>query len=233
MENAHEHCKMVVTPPPPTPPWDGRSHVKGVGMLVVYFCRSVNYGFWFHLGFSGGNANICSHQGIIILGLHVNKLKNVIMLCCCSAPIRLLTIIQQSHYWASITTSSMSAVYNLSTNFNNSAKTRGRLHCLLTFYFCIISSEYAKASVVTAYVYHGVHRRLLGQHSFEFLSRNDTFYRLLYGALGPVKFMCESLQLTPAEVHSLDSALAETFRTNAPEGFNLLGIHKHVAGKIN
>ena len=84
---------------------------------------------------------------------------------------------------------------------------------------------------MTAHVYHGIHRRLLGQHTFEFLSRNDTFYRLLYGALDPAKFMCESLNISPAELQGLDFALAETFKTNAPEGFNLLGIHKDVAGK--
>ena len=85
---------------------------------------------------------------------------------------------------------------------------------------------------MTAHVYHGIHRRLLGQHTFEFLSRNDTFYRLLYGALDPVKFMCESLNISPAELQGLDDALAETFKTNAPEGFNLLGIHKDVVGKL-
>ncbi|XP_020614659.1 phosphoinositide 3-kinase adapter protein 1-like isoform X2 [Orbicella faveolata] len=90
--------------------------------------------------------------------------------------------------------------------------------------------EYPIASVVTAHVYQGIHRRLLGQHTFEFLSRNDAFYRLLYGALDPVKFMCESLNISPAELQGLDVALAETFKANAPEGFNLLGIHKDVAG---
>lgn len=85
---------------------------------------------------------------------------------------------------------------------------------------------------MTAHVYQGIHRRLLGQHTFEFLSRNDAFYRLLYGALDPVKFMCESLNISPAELQGLDVALAETFKANAPEGFNLLGIHKDVAGKL-
>lgn len=85
---------------------------------------------------------------------------------------------------------------------------------------------------MTAHVYHGIHRRLLGQHTFEFLSRNDTFYRLLYGALDPVKFMCESLNISPAELQGLDVALAETLKANAPEGFNLLGIHRDVAGKL-
>ena len=85
---------------------------------------------------------------------------------------------------------------------------------------------------MTAHVYHGIHRRLLGQHTFEFLSRNDAFYRLLYGALNPVKFMCESLNISPAELQGLDFALAKTFETNAPKGFNLLGIHKDVAGKL-
>nr|XP_058959132.1 phosphoinositide 3-kinase adapter protein 1-like isoform X1 [Pocillopora verrucosa]XP_058959133.1 phosphoinositide 3-kinase adapter protein 1-like isoform X1 [Pocillopora verrucosa] len=87
--------------------------------------------------------------------------------------------------------------------------------------------EYPVASVVTAYVYHGINRRLLGQHTFEFLSRSDTFYRLLYTELDPVKFMCESLSLSSTDVLSLDCALADTFTSNAPEGFNLLGIHKN------
>lgn len=91
--------------------------------------------------------------------------------------------------------------------------------------------EYPVASVVTAYVYHGINRRLLGQHTFEFLSRSDTFYRLLYTELDPVKFMCESLSLSSVDVRSLDCALAETFSSNAPEGFNLLGIHKNTKGK--
>ncbi|XP_078359881.1 uncharacterized protein LOC144644296 [Oculina patagonica] len=93
--------------------------------------------------------------------------------------------------------------------------------------------KYPVASVVTASVYHGIHRRLLGQHRFEFLSRHDTFYRLLYEALDPVKFMCESLQISPAEVEGLDTALAETLRQNAPEGFDLLGVHKNVPGDSN
>ena len=87
------------------------------------------------------------------------------------------------------------------------------------------------ASVVTAYVYHGINRRLLGQHAFEFLSRSDTFYRLLYTELDPVKFMCESLSLSSIDVQSLDCALADTFTSNAPEGFNLLGIHKNTEGE--
>lgn len=85
---------------------------------------------------------------------------------------------------------------------------------------------------MTASIYYGIHRRLLGEHRFEFLSRNDTFYRLLYGALDPVRFMCESLQISPAQVEGLDSALADTFRANAPEGFDLLGAHKTVGGKF-
>lgn len=87
------------------------------------------------------------------------------------------------------------------------------------------------ASVVTAYVYHGINRRLLGQHAFEFLSRSDTFYRLLYTELDPVKFMCESLSLSSTDVLSLDCALADTFTSNAPEGFNFLGIHKNTEGE--
>lgn len=44
--------------------------------------------------------------------------------------------------------------------------------------------------------------------------------------------MCESLNISPAEVQGLDAALAETFKANAPEGFNLLGIHKDASGKL-
>lgn len=84
---------------------------------------------------------------------------------------------------------------------------------------------------MTAYVYHGIHRRLLGQYRFEFLSRNDTFYRLLYGALDPINFMCEALGMSSADVHDLDVAMAETFKGNAPEGFDLLGIHRGEKGK--
>ena len=87
--------------------------------------------------------------------------------------------------------------------------------------------------MVTAYVYQGVHRRLLGEHTFEFLSRNDTFYRLLYGALDPINFMCEALKISPADIHDLDAALAETFKTKAPEGFEFIGIHTEGTGKYN
>ena len=93
----------------------------------------------------------------------------------------------------------------------------------------IPSLEYRQPCIVTAQVYHGNHRRLLGQHKFEFLSRNDMFYRLLYGALDPITFMCEALNISPAYVHELDSALAMTVQSKAPEGFELLDIqHKQV-----
>ena len=36
--------------------------MKGAGMLVSL--RGVNFGFWFHLGCSGQNAIIFSHQGL-------------------------------------------------------------------------------------------------------------------------------------------------------------------------
>ena len=42
----------------------GDSHIKVTGMLVVSF-RGLNYGFWSHLGCSGRNADIFSHQGIV------------------------------------------------------------------------------------------------------------------------------------------------------------------------
>ena len=89
-----------------------------------------------------------------------------------------------------------------------------------------ISLEYREPSVVTAKVYHGIQRRLLGQHRFEFLSRNDTFYRLLYKALDPILFMCEALGISPADVHDLDAVLAETFEAKAPEGFEFLSIQQ-------
>ena len=96
-----------------------------------------------------------------------------------------------------------------------------------------ISLGYREPSVVTANVYQGVHRRLLGQHTFEFLSRNDTFYRLLYGALDPINFMCEALKISPADIHDLDAALAETFKTKAPEGFEFIGTCTEGTGKYN
>ena len=94
------------------------------------------------------------------------------------------------------------------------------------------SPVYKQPSVVTAYVYHGIHRRLLGQHRFEFLSRNDTFYRLLYGALDPISFMCEALRIASGDIHDLDYALAETFLANAPEGFDFIGHHGQGTGTI-
>ena len=39
-------------------------HMKGVGMLVVSL-RSVSFGFWPHLGCSGQNAIIFSHEGLV------------------------------------------------------------------------------------------------------------------------------------------------------------------------
>ena len=42
----------------------GSPHMKGVGMLVVSL-RGVNYGFWSHLGCSGQNAIIFSHEGLV------------------------------------------------------------------------------------------------------------------------------------------------------------------------
>ena len=38
--------------------------MKGVGMLVVLL-RGVNFRFWSHLGCSGQNAIIFSHEGLI------------------------------------------------------------------------------------------------------------------------------------------------------------------------
>jgi len=45
-------------------PGVGTPRVKGVGMLVVSL-RGVNFGFWSHLGFSGQNAIIFSHEGLV------------------------------------------------------------------------------------------------------------------------------------------------------------------------
>ena len=42
----------------------GTPHMKGVGMLVVSL-RGVNFGFWSHLGCSGQNAIIFSHEGLV------------------------------------------------------------------------------------------------------------------------------------------------------------------------
>ena len=45
--------------------WGGRTpHMKGVGMLIVSL-RGVNFGFWSHLGCSGQNAIIFSHEGLV------------------------------------------------------------------------------------------------------------------------------------------------------------------------
>lgn len=81
--------------------------------------------------------------------------------------------------------------------------------------------EYKKACVVTVNVYHG--NNMLGQHRFEFTSRSDSLYRLLYGALDPISFMCEALQISPPELHELDHSLAVTFQNKAPHGFDFLG----------
>lgn len=81
--------------------------------------------------------------------------------------------------------------------------------------------EYKKPCVVTVNVYHG--NNMLGQHRFEFTSRSDSLYRLLYGALDPISFMCEALQISPPELHELDHSLAVTFQTKAPHGFEFLG----------
>ena len=40
------------------------SHMKGSGMLVVSL-RSVNFGFWSHLGCSGQNTIIFSREGFV------------------------------------------------------------------------------------------------------------------------------------------------------------------------
>ena len=48
--------------------------MKVTGMLVVSF-RGVNYGFWYHLGYSGRNADIFSHQGIVKGCTRINNNK--------------------------------------------------------------------------------------------------------------------------------------------------------------
>ena len=42
----------------------GDSHMERVGMLVVLL-RGVNFGLWSHLGCSGQNSIICSHEGLL------------------------------------------------------------------------------------------------------------------------------------------------------------------------
>ena len=42
----------------------GNPHMKVVGMLVVSL-RGLNFGFWSHLGCSGQNAIIFSHEGLV------------------------------------------------------------------------------------------------------------------------------------------------------------------------
>ena len=44
----------------------GKSHIRGVGMLVVSF-KGVNLGFCSHLGCSGQNAIIFSRKGLFYL----------------------------------------------------------------------------------------------------------------------------------------------------------------------
>ena len=88
-------------------------------------------------------------------------------------------------------------------------------------------SVFREADTVQAYVYHGIQRNLLGNHSFEFVSNNEMFYKLLHSKLDPVGFMCDALGISPASVHGLDGALARAFKENIPEGFNLLGVHVH------
>ena len=78
---------------------------------------------------------------------------------------------------------------------------------------------------VTAHVYYGVKRTPLGKHSFEFISRHESMCSLLQGALDPVKFMCESLEISPADIPSLDSAMAKSFKHNVPNGFTFFGLH--------
>ena len=44
----------------------GDSHAKEAGMsLLGVYIPGVNYGFWYHLGCSGQNANNFSHQCIV------------------------------------------------------------------------------------------------------------------------------------------------------------------------
>ena len=54
--------------------------MKVAGMLIVLL-RGVNFGFWSHLGCSGQNAIIFSREGLIILGLHTKKYKNIFLIC--------------------------------------------------------------------------------------------------------------------------------------------------------
>ena len=61
MENVSiTHCVKCVVP---GGGGGGTPHMKGVGMLVISL-RGVNFGFWSHLGCSGQNAIIFSHEGL-------------------------------------------------------------------------------------------------------------------------------------------------------------------------
>ena len=60
-----KHLSYPILSCPLRPPRGGGTpHIKGVGMLVVSF-RGVNFGFWSHLGCSGQNAIIFSHEGLV------------------------------------------------------------------------------------------------------------------------------------------------------------------------
>ena len=54
-------------------------HMKGVGMLVVSL-RGTNFGFWSHLGCSGQNAIIFSHEGLV-QGCTRKNIKHKCCLC--------------------------------------------------------------------------------------------------------------------------------------------------------
>ena len=59
-----KHLSYPILSCPLRPTGGGTPHMKGVGMLVVSF-RGVNFGFWSHLGCSGQNAIIFSHEDIV------------------------------------------------------------------------------------------------------------------------------------------------------------------------
>ena len=53
---------------------------KGVRILVVSF-RDVNFGFWSHLGCSGQNATVFSREGLVSVGVALEKYKNIYLIC--------------------------------------------------------------------------------------------------------------------------------------------------------
>ena len=53
---------------------------KGVRILFVSF-RDVNFGFWSHLGCSGQNVTIFSREGLVSVGVALEKYKSICLIC--------------------------------------------------------------------------------------------------------------------------------------------------------